>query len=142
MMPWIYWPWLAPFWLAGAMRTPLSGDVTQDIAPFTHWFSPQLEVTFAGNRRIEREVVAGVASYGRQLGLLTEALLAVAGDSDAPAVRRLRETHTAVEAVKARHRDGTLRTAELALERLRRDDPAAFQALIERFTAPSAIDHR
>ncbi|ABI57061.1 hypothetical protein ACN2MM_09320 [Alkalilimnicola ehrlichii MLHE-1] len=87
-------------------------------------------------------MVAEVASYGRQLGLLTEALLAVAGDSEAPAVQRLRETHAAVEAVKGRHRDGALRAAESALERLRRDDPAAFQALIERLTPPSASDRR
>jgi hypothetical protein len=56
-------PWLFPWW--GLFKWPLSGDVTQDIAPITSLLSPQFEFNFAGNRRIESEVIADVASYGK-----------------------------------------------------------------------------
>ena len=56
-----------PFWM---FRSPLSGDVTQRItAP---WFSPSLTVNYAGDPVVEDRVVTEVASYGRQIGWLTE----------------------------------------------------------------------
>lgn len=135
MPPWMLAPWLFPFWATGALRAPLSGDVTQDISPFTNLFSPQVALNFAGDPRIEQDVVSEVASYGRQLGVLTEALLAVAGDSDDPAVRRLRAMQADVEAVKARHASDPRAAAEQAMARLRREDPAAFAVLLERLSA-------
>jgi hypothetical protein len=54
----------------------------------------RVEVNFAGNADIERDVVARVASYGKQLGILTEAVLALAsGTADERKTRigRLRE---------------------------------------------------
>ena len=56
-------PWLFPGW--GLFKWPLSGDVSPDSAPITRLLSPQLEFKFAGNRRIESEVIADVASYGK-----------------------------------------------------------------------------
>src|SRR2546429_8700244 len=51
-------------------RAPLSGNVAQRItAP---WFSPSLTVNYAGDPAVEDRVVTEVASYGKQLGWLTE----------------------------------------------------------------------
>ena len=64
MNPWLF-PWLRLF------KGPLSGNVTQDIAPITSWLSPQFEFNFAGNRRIEAEIVEDVASYGHYIRYCT-----------------------------------------------------------------------
>lgn len=69
MFPWL---WLyAPQFL---VHYPFSGAVTQDIQ--TDWFSQYVKGK-AGDADTERSAVA-VASYGKQLGLITELLLAVA----------------------------------------------------------------
>jgi hypothetical protein len=71
---------------AGDLNWPLSGDVSQWINP-SWWlgsFGQQLgfininEVS-SGDPRVERHVVEDVASYGRQLGWISEALEAVVG---------------------------------------------------------------
>ena len=68
-----------PFWM---FRMPLSGDVNQRItAP---WFSPSLTVNYAGDPVIEDRVVTEVASYGRQLGWLTEIAIALAKNETPP----------------------------------------------------------
>jgi hypothetical protein len=68
-----------PLWM---FRGPLSGDVNQRItAP---WFSPSLTVNYAGDPKIEDRVVTEVASYGRQLGWLTEIVLALADKHQPP----------------------------------------------------------
>jgi hypothetical protein len=67
MFPW-FWTW------APQLHLPLSGDVAQRIDP-SAWFAaipPE-----AGNGHIEQQACA-VASYGKQLGLITELLLDVA----------------------------------------------------------------
>jgi hypothetical protein len=55
---------LSPFQLSDAHTAP--------------WFSPALTVNYAGDPVIENRVVTEVASYGRQIGWLTEILLALA----------------------------------------------------------------
>ncbi len=141
MFPWMLFPWLSLPAASGLYRWPLSGDVSQDITPLTNLFSPQLSMHFAGNQEIEREVVSQVASYGKQLGMLTEAVLAVAGDSKDPAVERLRETRDAVEDIKARHQTQAAKAAEQAMERLRRTDEAAFRNLLRQFSDTTPPDN-
>ena len=105
-------------------QLPLSGDVTQTINPWTWVFSPQasqfglLNVTVdmgpSANPEIEAEVVRDVASYGRQIGRISDALMVVLESFDRSALtpvqmkaitafELLRED---VESVKARHRGG------------------------------------
>ncbi|MDH3227503.1 MAG: hypothetical protein OEM67_10510 [Thermoleophilia bacterium] len=121
-------PWFFPWW--GLFEGPLSGDVTQDISPVTSWFSPQLELHFAGDRRIEAEVVADVASYGRQLGILSEAVLELAGGKKGDAVARLQELAAKIEAVKERHSDALEQSVKSDLERLKQQDPEALARLL------------
>jgi hypothetical protein len=70
-------PWL---WLfAPQVHLPWSGSVAQQIAPDTHWFFSGI-ARGAGDARIEEKAFA-VASYGKQLGLITEVLLELAQES-------------------------------------------------------------
>ncbi len=70
-------PWL---WLfAPQVHLPWSGSVAQQIAPDTHWFFGGI-APGAGDARIEEQAFA-VASYGKQLGLITEVLLELAQQS-------------------------------------------------------------
>ncbi|WP_173766509.1 hypothetical protein [Nitrogeniibacter mangrovi] len=69
MVPWFF------LW-APQVFLPLSGSVAQHIEPDTNWFIDTIGPE-AGDAAIEREAV-GVASYGRQLGLISELLLDLA----------------------------------------------------------------
>jgi hypothetical protein len=70
-------PWL--WFYAPQLHLPWSGAVAQQIAPDTHWFFGGIRPG-AGDARIEEQAF-GVASYGKQLGLITEVLLALAQQS-------------------------------------------------------------
>lgn len=72
MFPWLW------FW-APQVHLPWSGSVAQQIAPDTHWFFSGIAPE-AGDARIEEQAFA-VASYGKQLGLITEVLLELAQQS-------------------------------------------------------------
>ena len=131
-------PWMP--WLSAMARLPFGGDVTQAISPQTSWFSPTFELDFAGDRRIEADVVAHVASYGKQLGILTEAVLALAGDRQPPEVERLRRVAERVEACKRAHLDSLEDTARRALESLKERDPDAFVRLVAAYAAAAPAE--
>jgi hypothetical protein len=98
MVPWL-WVW------APQVHYPWSGAVAQHIEPKTTWFVDHVAPS-AGNAAIEEQAVA-VASYGRQLGLLTEVVIGlterVAPNTPeaAEALARLREIRARIEAIKA-----------------------------------------
>lgn len=64
-------------------KLPLSGDVTQTINPWTWFFNPtgsqfglvNISLGKSSNPDVEQEVLDDVASYGKQLGRLGDALL-------------------------------------------------------------------
>jgi hypothetical protein len=66
-----------------AFRLPLSGNVTQSINPWTWFFNPvgsqiglvNIELGQSSNPAVEEEVLTDVASYGKQLGRIEDALL-------------------------------------------------------------------
>ena len=97
MFPW-FWVW------APQLRFPFSGDVTQDIEPSVSAFFKSIRPE-AGNGRIEERAFA-VASYGKQLGLLTDLLIEVAqralpdkGSSDTT-LRELERIRDEIENIK------------------------------------------
>jgi hypothetical protein len=96
------YPWLW-FW-APQVHFPWSGAVSQQIEPHTSWFSDLIEAG-AGNAEIERQAFA-VASYGKQIGLLTEVLIGVAEGTKAlspeaaASLARLREIKSAIDSLK------------------------------------------
>ncbi len=66
-------------------RLPLSGNVTQSILPWTWNFSQvggqvglvNIDLGQSSEPKIEEEVMTDVASYGKQLGRIEDALMAL-----------------------------------------------------------------
>jgi hypothetical protein len=111
-------PWL---WLfAPQVHYPWSGAVAQHIAPETDWFFAGIAPT-AGDPRIERQAFE-VASYGRQLGLLTEVLLDLAAQlpprsaKGRESLARLQAIQAAIETLKQAEHE---RVAESLAEQVR-----------------------
>ncbi len=69
---------------------------------FDQWkinIGPQL--TIAGDAQVEGEINGGVASYGKQLGIIQEALMELAGDMPkGPKMERLQRLMAMIEWVK------------------------------------------
>ena len=136
MFPW-FWIW-APQW-----ALPLSGDVAQAIEPDTDWFFGAIPPA-AGVGAVEKRAFE-VASYGRQLGLITEVLLDAA-ERTAPqsadgrrALERLRDIHARIGAVKREQARVDEEALAAQLERLRAADPDAFARITGRLAlAPAA----
>lgn len=97
MFPWLW------FW-APQVHFPWSGAVSQDIHPNASWFSDLIKPG-AGNAEIEQQAFS-VASYGKQLGLITEVLIGVAEQAKtlspeaAASLARLREIKSSIDAIK------------------------------------------
>ncbi|HZV67637.1 MAG TPA: hypothetical protein VFG03_22355 [Telluria sp.] len=118
-----------PLWM---FRLPLSGDVNQRItAP---WFSPAITVNYAGDAAIEDRVVTEVASYGKQLGWLTEVAIALAKKQPLPSetLEQLEAAARRIDAIKKDIKRSTVEVATEVLDRLERDDPKSYRTLIRR----------
>lgn len=132
MLPWFWW------W-APQVHWPFSGDVVQDIAPDTRWFFGAIPPQ-AGVGEVERKVFE-TASYGRQLGLITEVLLALSEDAQwktaeaADKHRRLKALAARIETVKQAHKADLAEAAEAALRKLHEEQPGAYRALMARLPA-------
>lgn len=116
-----------PLWM---FRWPWSGDVAQRItAP---WFSPSLTVNYAGDPAVEDRVVTEVASYGKQLGWLTEIAIALARMQPVPAetLGRLEKAAKDIAAIKEQVGASAVEAANDALDRLERHDPAQYHNLL------------
>lgn len=117
MFPWLW------FW-APHLQFPLSGNVSQDIDPIAHLFSGSVDPE-AGNPRIEQKAFR-VASYGKQLGLLAEVLIAVAEHSlpakgkDNEALQELKRIREAIQKIKDHEYDAELRDVEHKVNAIRR----------------------
>jgi hypothetical protein len=105
-------------------RLPLSGNVTQSINPWTWMFNPvgsqvglvNIELGQSSNPAVEEEVLSDVASYGKQLGRIEDALLVLLAHfhperdltaDEEKALTDLKAIATDVAAVKAKHRRRT-----------------------------------
>jgi len=105
-------------------RLPLSGNVTQSINPWTWMFNPvgsqvglvNIELGQSSNPAVEEEVLTDVASYGKQLGRIEDALLVLLAHfhpereltaDEQKALGELKAIVTDVAAVKIKHRQRT-----------------------------------
>lgn len=106
-----------PFVYSPTYEYPLSGDVVQGI-------SPNFFFEMEGIPEVEYEVTTTVASYGKQLGKLTEAVLALADKIglECAEVDSVREIAAGVEDAKLRARDMVRARAEKSAERAARLD--------------------
>jgi hypothetical protein len=111
------------------------GDVTQDFFPSL--FSTKYEVNYEGVPTIERDVVTKVASFGKQIGIISDALLELANGGPGENVARLRDLVARVEEIKAQNKRDAERSAEEAIDRLRELDPSRFDQLLSRFERES-----
>jgi hypothetical protein len=110
------------FW-ALQFKAPFSGDVTQTIEPRV------LSPDYKGVPELEHQIQTEVASYGKQLGKILDALLILSErtDIDLPDIRAL---HSDVEDIKAKSTEALKAHARTALERLKSVDEAAWKEIV------------
>ncbi|OAF14792.1 hypothetical protein AYJ54_41490 [Bradyrhizobium centrolobii] len=101
-------------------KLPLSGDVVQTIKPITSFFSPaggrfglvNITIGQSSAPEVEGDVLSDVASYGKQIGQIADALLAVIEHlevhpenviGDNKAIAAFKDMMHAVATVKERH---------------------------------------
>jgi hypothetical protein len=126
MVPWLW------FW-APQVHFPWSGSVAQHIAPDTHWFFGGIPPG-AGDARIEEKAFA-VASYGKQLGLITEVLLELAEQAPKASanartsIAKLKKIQAAIEDIKAAEYDRVADALAEQVESVRRRGGARAKAL-------------
>jgi len=102
-------------------RLPLSGNVTQSILPWTWFFNPtgsqfglvNISLGKSSNPDVEEEVLTDVASYGKQLGRIEDALAVLLKHfhpdqkltaAENRAIDELKSLLKDVAAVKAKHK--------------------------------------
>jgi ABC-type transporter Mla subunit MlaD len=124
------------------LKMPGSGDVWQKVTNVTDWFSPKVEMNFAGDPQIEQDVNANVASYGKQLGVLTEAVIALsspdapgAAASLATAIKRLEDFQAEINEIKQRRAPSLAATALNAMTQLKSTDKAGYERVIQQLKA-------
>ena len=105
-------------------KLPLSGNVTQTINPWTVFFNPigsqiglvNVNLGNSSNPAVEEQVISDVASYGKQLGRIEDALLVLLAHfhparqltaAEEKALSDLKAIATDVAAVKTKHRHRT-----------------------------------
>lgn len=109
MFPWL-WTW------APQLHFPWSGNVAQSIEPITSLFFKGIPAS-SGDAQIEEKAFA-IASYGKQLGLITEVLINLAeqvgtkSEHATVSLERLKLIKQEIEKIKVTER--TNRVAELA----------------------------
>ena len=106
----------------------------QPISPATTWF-PTI-VNYQGDANIERKVTEDVASFGKQLGIISDALLEVAGEKQqGPKVKRLRTIVEEIDEVKRREYRSLARQTTASFEELAEKNPREAQELIGKLCA-------
>lgn len=137
-------PWLL-FW-APHLHLPFGGSVAQRIEPNTNWFFDSIPAT-AGDATVERKAFE-VASYGRQLGWITEVLLDIAAeaapttDQGKKSLTRLKKIQAEMEALKKRDAEQLVDEIEALLARLRKTHKTRFPQLRQRIEQRLAEEAR
>ena len=128
------YPW-SLLW-APQVYLPWSGDILQRIDPSTNWFSDMIR-SDAGNAEIEKKAFE-IASYGKQLGLITEILIDIAEqvtpktDAGRESLRRLKGIREQIESMKTYDTERLAERARESMEALRSRRPEAYQELLRR----------
>ncbi|RZL61510.1 MAG: hypothetical protein EOP81_16550 [Variovorax sp.] len=137
MIPWM---WIS---YAPTYRFPWGGDWAQQVD--TNTVVDALAREGSSDPQLEREAI-GIASYGRQLGWITEVLLAqdtsadratqVQGDQS---LDNLRETRARIQALKHDDPTALAAAAATALAKLQQVDPSAHAKLLARVSRPKKV---
>jgi hypothetical protein len=129
-------------------RQPLSGDVWQAINPWSWWLEStgqqvgfiNIYQTEAGDPEQEREIVENVASYGKQLGRIIDALTVVLQHESFSGLepdeeltkRRFLEMAEEISAVKGDFTSPSVESVDrllVGMNRIRRQDPESYRML-------------
>lgn len=126
-------PWNSTW--APTIYWPLSGAVRQTIAPDTDWFFGRI-APGGGDENIEQRVFEEVASYGKQLGLISEILIELAdqvelSDKNAKSLTRLKEIVNRVEEIKVHHHKLQHERLKDELLALRKSGDVRFKELLD-----------
>jgi hypothetical protein len=123
-----FWPFAWPNFAPTSLNQPILPD----------WSLQHITVNYQGSPAIEKDVAAKVASYGKQLGIITEAVLALAdgGSKEAAPVERLRTIAAKIEKIKEDHRGDLFASAQQAMDALDKKDPAAAEQIAAEFARP------
>ena len=120
----------SPWWPFGSLFGLAPAQLNQPILP--GWSFGNVTVNYAGNADIERKVVEDVASYGRQLGIITDLVLKMNGDALEPGedpLSQLREIAAKVNEIKQREKGSLSERASEAMAKLAETDRDAAQRI-------------
>jgi hypothetical protein len=126
MYPWLFC-WSPSFYL------PWSGNVAQKIEPNTIFdcISPN-----AGNGEIEQKVFCDIASYGKQIGLISEILLHLIDNNDVKLTKEatqkiniLKQLSQKIEEVKKDNEDKLQQSFVQWLAQLKKSNPHKFEEI-------------
>ncbi|HET8710717.1 MAG TPA: hypothetical protein VFM32_05035 [Spongiibacteraceae bacterium] len=132
---------LADAWLrlwSPTINMPGSGSIGGfNYHPYTTWQAP-----FSGNQTVELGVYNEVASPGKQLGKLTDAVLELATILEhvdpkikgATRLSELRELDNRIKSVKERIEKSAEKQAEKMLDELRTNDPETLKRLLAKYS--------
>jgi hypothetical protein len=113
-----------PTWMSSPYR------FDQIVAPNTTWF-PTV-VNYQGNPVIERRITEEIASIGKQLGLVSDALLEVAGKKEhKPQLARLRKIVQDIEPLKTREHRSLMDETTRSFEALVKEDRDKARRLVD-----------
>ena len=130
MYPW-FWSW------APRIQFPFSGALSQWVEPNTDWFFGSIPPQ-AGIGEVEKKIF-DVASYGRQLGLITEVLLgsvheeSLESEEARQSLARLKSIQADIENVKSEHELQLADAAIAILEKLRAKNPDELARVVAKF---------
>lgn len=131
------YPWL--WFYAPHLQFPFSGALSQWVEPNTDWFFGSIPPQ-AGIGEVEKKIF-DVASYGRQLGLITEVLLgsvreeSLDSEDARDSLARLKRVQSDIENVKSEHELQLADSAVAILEKLRAKNPDELARVIAKFSA-------
>jgi hypothetical protein len=115
------------------------GNLNQPILP--GWSFGNVSLNYAGNADIEKDVVEKVASYGKQLGIITDVVLEIAGDKPPQGehpLTQLREIAVKVRKVKQEHKRSLTDEASDAMAKLAKSDEAEARRIASKYARKTA----
>lgn len=124
---------------------PLSGDIAQKIDPSINWFFDGIAAG-AGKAKVEKKAFE-LASYGKQLGMITELLLDLIdhqkiSPAHQQALKSLREIQAGIEAIKAKEAETAAQDIQERLLWLRKNDAQGYQRAAELFASLQTEDQQ
>lgn len=128
-------PWL--FLWAPRYHFPLSGELSQDVAPDTSWFFGSIP-PWAGDSRLEKEIFE-TNSYGKQLGVLSDVLMALVEPENIDAanaekaIEQFKKIYKEINEIKVRNKTHKVDAAIHLLEQIEESDPQELEHIVARF---------